>query len=42
LTDPAAQAAQHQAAELTMKLLGRDAEPPGLRAARSVLAKINA
>lgn len=37
LRDPEAAAAQHEAAARTMQLLGRDGEPPGLRAARSVL-----
>jgi lipid-A-disaccharide synthase len=36
-TDPAAAAAQRSAADRAMRLLGRGGEPPGLRAARSVL-----
>ena len=41
LDDPAAAAAQRAAAERAMELLGRGGEPPGLRAARSVLAAIS-
>lgn len=37
LTDPVARAAQIAAADLTMQRLGQGGEPPGLRAARSVL-----
>jgi len=37
LDDPQARAAQVDAMDLTMKRLGRGQEPPGLRAARSVL-----
>jgi lipid-A-disaccharide synthase len=37
LNDPAARAAQEAALALTMERLGRGGEPPGLRAARSVL-----
>lgn len=37
LSDPQTRAAQHEAADVTMTRLGRGAEPPGLRAARSVL-----
>jgi lipid-A-disaccharide synthase len=40
LEDPAAAAAQRAAADETMTLLGRGGEPPGLRAARSVLRAI--
>ena len=40
LDDPMAAAAQRAAGERTMELLGRGGEPPGLRAARSVLAAI--
>lgn len=40
LTDPGAAAAQRAAAGETMALLGRGGEPPGLRAARSVLAHL--
>jgi lipid-A-disaccharide synthase len=40
LDDPAAAAAQRAAAARAMELLGRGGEPPGLRAARSVLAAI--
>ena len=40
LDDPVAAAAQRAAGERTMELLGRGGEPPGLRAARSVLAAI--
>ena len=40
LEDPAAAAAQRAAGARAMDLLGRGAEPPGLRAARSVLARI--
>ena len=40
LTDPAARAAQDNAANLTMSRLGEGGEPPGLRAARSVLAHL--
>ena len=40
LTDPAARAAQDAAADLTMSRLGEGGEPPGLRAARSVLAHL--
>ncbi len=41
LDDPAAAAAQAAAADAAMRLLGRGGEPPGLRAARSVLRRIN-
>jgi lipid-A-disaccharide synthase len=37
LEDPAARAAQAEAMRLTMERLGKGGEPPGLRAARSVL-----
>ena len=40
LDDPVAAAAQRAAGARTMELLGRGGEPPGLRAARSVLAAI--
>jgi lipid-A-disaccharide synthase len=40
LDDPAARAAQEAALSLTMERLGRGGEPPGLRAARSVLAHL--
>lgn len=40
LTEPEAAAAQRAAAAETMALLGRGGEPPGLRAARSVLAHL--
>ena len=40
LVDPAAAAAQRAAGAAAMELLGRGGEPPGLRAARSVLAAI--
>lgn len=40
LTDPAARAAQDAAANLTMTRLGEGGEPPGLRAARSVMAHL--
>ncbi len=40
LTDPAARAAQDAAADLTMSRLGEGGEPPGLRAARSVMAHL--
>ncbi len=40
LADPAAAAAQRAAGERAMELLGRGGEPPGLRAARSVLAAL--
>lgn len=40
LTDPAAAAAQVAAGDEAMRLLGRGGEPPGLRAARSVLAHL--
>jgi lipid-A-disaccharide synthase len=40
LTNPEAVAAQRSAADRAMQLLGRGGEPPGLRAARSVLAAI--
>jgi len=40
LDDPAAAASQRAAGSRTMELLGRGSEPPGLRAARSVLAQI--
>ena len=39
--DPSASAAQVAAADRAMQLLGRGGEPPGLRAARSVLRKIS-
>jgi lipid-A-disaccharide synthase len=41
LADPAAAAGQRAAAARAMDLLGRGREPPGLRAARSVLAAIS-
>jgi lipid-A-disaccharide synthase len=41
LTDPAAAAVQRSAGDRAMQLLGRGGEPPGLRAARSVLAAIS-
>ncbi len=41
LADPAARAAQMEALDLTMERLGRGGEPPGLRAARSVLAALD-
>jgi lipid-A-disaccharide synthase len=40
LTEPEAAAAHRAAGERAMELLGRGGEPPGLRAARSVLAAI--
>lgn len=40
LGDPVLQAEQRAAGELTMQLLGRGGEPPGLRAARSVLGAL--
>lgn len=40
LADPAAQAAQASAAEITMARLGEGGEAPGLRAARAVLARL--
>ncbi len=40
LDDPATAAAQRAAGSRTMDLLGRGADPPGLRAARSVLAHL--
>jgi lipid-A-disaccharide synthase len=40
LADPAAAAVQRDAGARAMQLLGRGGEPPGLRAARSVLAAI--
>jgi lipid-A-disaccharide synthase len=40
LTDPDAAVAQRVAAHRAMQLLGRGGEPPGLRAARSVLAHL--
>ena len=40
LTDPQAQAAQRDAMALTMQRLGLGGEAPGLRAARSVLARL--
>jgi lipid-A-disaccharide synthase len=40
LADPAARNAQRAAMDLTMDRLGRGGEPPGLRAARSVLAAL--
>ncbi|MEZ5886437.1 MAG: lipid-A-disaccharide synthase [Paracoccaceae bacterium] len=40
LADPAARTAQLEAMEATMDRLGRGAEAPGLRAARSVLAQV--
>jgi lipid-A-disaccharide synthase len=40
LVEPEAAAAQRAAGERAMALLGRGGEPPGLRAARSVLAAI--
>jgi lipid-A-disaccharide synthase len=42
LDDPAAAAAQRAVGARAMELLGRGGEPPGLRAARSVLAAIGA
>ncbi len=42
LDDPATAAAQRAAGSRTMDLLGRGADPPGLRAARSVLAHLGA
>lgn len=42
LDDPEARDEQLAAMELTMELLGRGGEPPGLRAARSVLAAVRA
>lgn len=42
LDDPDARAEQLAAMELTMQRLGRGGEPPGLRAARSVLAAVRA
>lgn len=41
LADPDAAAAQRAAGEAAMRLLGRGGEPPGLRAARSVLAALS-
>jgi len=41
LGDPAAAAAQRAAGSRTMEMLGLGAEPPGLRAARSVLAHLH-
>ena len=41
LADPEAAAAQRAAAAEAMRLLGRGGEPPGLRAARSVLAALS-
>ena len=40
LADPGAVAAQRAAADEAMRLLGRGGEPPGVRAARSVLARL--
>ena len=40
LDDPQARAAQEQAMAVTMERLGRGGEPPGLRAARSVLSHL--
>lgn len=40
MTDPAARKAQRDAADLTMQRLGQGGEPPGLRAARSVLGHL--
>jgi lipid-A-disaccharide synthase len=40
LADPEAAAAQRAVGETAMRLLGRGGEPPGLRAARSVLAAL--
>ena len=40
LADPARAAAQRAAADRAMALLGRGGEPPGVRAARSVLSRI--
>jgi lipid-A-disaccharide synthase len=40
LDDPAAAAAQRAAGDRAMELLGRGGEPPGLRAARSVLGRL--
>jgi lipid-A-disaccharide synthase len=40
LTEPGAKAEQQAALDLTMERLGRGGEPPGLRAARSVLAAL--
>ena len=42
LDDPATAASQRAAGSRTMDLLGRGADPPGLRAARSVLAHLGA
>jgi lipid-A-disaccharide synthase len=42
IDDPAAAAAQRAAGAEAMRLLGRGGEPPGLRAARSVLAALPA
>ena len=42
LDDPATAAAQRAAGSRAMDLLGRGADPPGLRAARSVLAHLGA
>jgi lipid-A-disaccharide synthase len=42
LTDPGARRAQEDAMRLTMDRLGRGGEPPGLRAARSVLRVLSA
>ena len=39
--DPAAVAEQEAAADAAMRLLGRGGEPPGLRAARSVLRRVS-
>jgi lipid-A-disaccharide synthase len=40
LAEPEAAAAQRAAGEAAMRLLGRGGEPPGVRAARSVLARL--
>ena len=42
LADPGAVAEQVAAADAAMRLLGRGGEPPGLRAARSVLRQASA
>ena len=42
LDDPEARAEQLAAMDLTMQRLGRGGEPPGLRAARSVIAAVRA
>ena len=40
LDDPDAAAAQRAVGALAMDILGRGGEPPGLRAARSVLGRL--